>query len=393
MKKLLLFMAAACLSIPVCSAQYLYGTSVAAGTQASLVRFNPANNSFVTILKFFNYYQPVSTKDTLNKVIYFMTPNPGSASQNPDTLITFKVADSSMSKRPFAKGTFPYPQYYNGRLISVSPSGMAAFDLATNQFSLIDTNVKINGIHSADFDRTRGRYISMKRSSNSTFPDTIFVYTLATRVLNKYPLATIAGNSNEMCYSPTSDKALFLGAQTNTGNLGIYSFNLATQQVVFEMPLANTGTLVNCSTFDEVNNRYFCVKTTNNIGTGFNILEYKLNTSTAVDHLVGPPGLGFPQYFDNQHFPQTGTGIGNLAEEEPFKMYPNPAGNLLHLNIELSGQKTSIRILDLTGKVVLEKAIAEAKNTIDVSTLAPGKYVLTLIFKDKTYTRLFDKSE
>jgi hypothetical protein len=395
MRKALLFMIGAMITTHAGFAQYLYGTSVVVGQERSLVRFDPATNTFSTLLKKFDCYQPISTKDTVYKVMYFMAPNLSSASPNPDTLVTVKLTDTTVSKAPVAKGTLPFPMYTNGRLISASAQGMAAYNIATRQYSIIDSNVKITGLHSADFDHTRGRYICMKRNNNSSIPDTLFVYTMATRVLNKYAMG-VSGTSQEMTYSPANDKVVFMGTLSNTASHGIFTFSLAAQQLSLDAPLSIAGgVLINCSTFDQMGNRYFCVKTTNNNGTGYNIIEYRLNTQTIVDHNVifPAPGLGYPQYFDHLRVTAPGgSSVGMLNTEEPFKMYPNPAGNQLNVTIDLKGRSAAIRVSDLTGKTMLVMDKAAATNSVDVSALANGQYVLSIVFGDKTYSRLFVKS-
>ena len=367
--------------------QKIYGISVAAGTDRMLISFNPTTNDFDTLVKTFNYYQPTATKDTFRKVLYFMAPN---VSATQDAIVTVKLADTSVTQTFVDKGLMAFPQYYQGNLIALSTSGLISYNLSQNQYSVLDPNLKVTGVHSSDIDLTRGRYIFMKRNSSSALPDTIFVYTIGTRSLIKYPVQS-NGNSSEMAYSPTSDKILFWGAQVNTGAIGIYSFSLATQLFNPESILAtnNGGTLVSSGTFDAVNNRYFVVRTTNNLGTGFNVLEYRLNTSTAIDHLVGPPGLGFCQYFDNQKIPAT--AIGSVETDVPFRMFPNPASNSLLVNIDLKGRSASIQIMDLLGKIILSKENVGEVNDINISTLAAGKYLLRVGMKDKAYSRIFEK--
>ncbi len=392
MRKTLLLVAAALCSAPASFAQYLYGTSTAAGVNPCLVRFNPANNSFVTMLKSFNYFQLSSAKDTTHKIIYFTAPNLSSASQSPDTLIIFRLADTTFTTKSLPKGGLPYPQFDNGRLISISDKGMAAYDLTTNQYTITDSAVKVSGVHSADFDRPGRRYIFMKRSTTSNIPDTLYVYTIATHNLTKHVMG-VSSTSNEMRYSPVSDKVLFLGIPPNTADFGIYSFKLSTQAFALEAPINNNGgTLVNCATFDETNNRYFCVRTTNTSGTGFNIIEYRVSTGTLVDHNTGIPGLGFPQYFDNSYIPAPPhpSGIGHVTDE-PFRMYPNPASRQLNVQIDLNRQSAALAICDLTGKTIYTNERAAEKNSIDISKLAGGRYMLRISYKDKTYSRLFSK--
>lgn len=81
--------------------------------------------------------------------------------------------------------------------------------------------------------------------------------------------------------------------------------------------------------------------------------------------------------------------MGVEVESEPIggyvKLYPNPAVDFI--NLEIKGlnnisESISLRIYDLTGRVVLEQSETQNNNilqkTLDVSNLAPGLYTLEL---------------
>ena len=74
-----------------------------------------------------------------------------------------------------------------------------------------------------------------------------------------------------------------------------------------------------------------------------------------------------------------------VQELKGFKMYPNPAyGSEVYITTESNGTK-EIRVYDVFGEVVLTKRINT--NTLDISRLVPGVYVLQVTERKKTMTR------
>lgn len=64
----------------------------------------------------------------------------------------------------------------------------------------------------------------------------------------------------------------------------------------------------------------------------------------------------------------------NVTKKE-FRFYPNPVENLLHLDFEMAKVR-DISIIDLSGKILLTQKLHTAKNSIDVSFLKSGFYLL-----------------
>lgn len=74
-----------------------------------------------------------------------------------------------------------------------------------------------------------------------------------------------------------------------------------------------------------------------------------------------------------------------VQELEGFKMYPNPAyGEEIYITTSSNGSK-QIKIYDVFGEVVLTDRIAT--NTLDISRLGPGVYVLQVTELERTMTR------
>ena len=86
------------------------------------------------------------------------------------------------------------------------------------------------------------------------------------------------------------------------------------------------------------------------------------------------------------------TGIENRTYSEGLDIYPNPAQNNLHINVEsgktFNGSKVNLRIYDQQGRLVKEEifqTVAGTDKTIDIHSLTPGVYNL-VIFDKRDYT-------
>jgi subtilisin family serine protease len=69
----------------------------------------------------------------------------------------------------------------------------------------------------------------------------------------------------------------------------------------------------------------------------------------------------------------------SLQEEEffEFKVYPNPANDILNIQIPSANEITTLRIFDVLGKSVLEQDITESSSQLDMSSMASGLYIMS----------------
>lgn len=83
-------------------------------------------------------------------------------------------------------------------------------------------------------------------------------------------------------------------------------------------------------------------------------------------------------------FAQGQTAIEIPTKKAEFTIYPNPATNLINLNISEGTQPERIRIVNIAGQVVMNKFYDNSN--IDVSNLSPGIYLFQLTLHNKTTT-------
>lgn len=70
-------------------------------------------------------------------------------------------------------------------------------------------------------------------------------------------------------------------------------------------------------------------------------------------------------------------------------IYPNPASHLLHVNPNFGTLKATYRIINLLGKVITSGTIKN--NSVNISTLKNGIYLLELTDEEETFTQKFIK--
>ena len=93
--------------------------------------------------------------------------------------------------------------------------------------------------------------------------------------------------------------------------------------------------------------------------------------------------MAFPLFSSGQELVNVNTQ--QASELQGFKMYPNPVyGDEVYITT-LSNEIKNIKIFDVFGEVVLTDRIST--NTLNVSRLLPGVYVLQATEKQKTITR------
>ncbi|MBB6329882.1 hypothetical protein HNP24_000832 [Chryseobacterium sediminis] len=109
------------------------------------------------------------------------------------------------------------------------------------------------------------------------------------------------------------------------------------------------------------------------LGAYGSIYSYQITTTGTLKTLVITDPSGNKIYYNNSA--QLSTKEIDAATKI-FKAYPNPAKEVLHLeNIE---KNLSLKIYDLSGKLVSETTTNSNKTSIDISKLQKGQYIVTI---------------
>ncbi|MBK8723804.1 MAG: T9SS type A sorting domain-containing protein [Saprospiraceae bacterium] len=106
------------------------------------------------------------------------------------------------------------------------------------------------------------------------------------------------------------------------------------------------------------------------------------------------PAVNDYLWVDNLNFTGNVTGLAKTQKEATVLIYPNPANTDLLLDLSvIKDRNVTVSIYDVTGKKVLEIINMEVteKNSIDISTLKKGSFVITIQASEGTVTRNFIK--
>jgi len=81
------------------------------------------------------------------------------------------------------------------------------------------------------------------------------------------------------------------------------------------------------------------------------------------------------------------SSISNLLDEGSlFKVYPNPANNVVHVQTDaesLAAGDISVKLLDIQGRVLQTIPVTAEITNIDISQLAGGTYYVILVRKEQ----------
>lgn len=68
------------------------------------------------------------------------------------------------------------------------------------------------------------------------------------------------------------------------------------------------------------------------------------------------------------------TGVNEIAADNLFQVYPNPANDVLYISLKDITNYQSIQLIDATGRMVAERKITDTNMNIDIQQLSGGIY-------------------
>lgn len=86
------------------------------------------------------------------------------------------------------------------------------------------------------------------------------------------------------------------------------------------------------------------------------------------------------------------TSIQEELGNSGFKLFPNPAQNIINISSLALNGNISIIIYDLTGKIVIKTTLKGSQSTINIESIPTGIYLMTIIDSSKSNTFKFIKS-
>ncbi len=81
---------------------------------------------------------------------------------------------------------------------------------------------------------------------------------------------------------------------------------------------------------------------------------------------------------------ETPTGVNDILSGDEPLFYPNPAHGIIYLNAEPGAV---VRIMDITGKTVVDQRITQPRQALDISRLTKGLYLVKCEYEHKTVVR------
>lgn len=114
---------------------------------------------------------------------------------------------------------------------------------------------------------------------------------------------------------------------------------------------------------------------------------YVHNDAVSQPQLAFDPGAAYIIYRDEEEGQRNSVrflGIPAAADDPAsppgISIWPNPASDLLHLQLDRPMRGTTVEVHDLLGRKVLEQALeSSASPTVEVGQLQPGHYLLRIV--------------
>lgn len=75
-------------------------------------------------------------------------------------------------------------------------------------------------------------------------------------------------------------------------------------------------------------------------------------------------------------------GIDELNETASLNVYPNPAENIVNINVEKSYNNSELIIRGITGEIIERQFLNVGNNEVDITSLKKGAYLFQLISSD-----------
>jgi hypothetical protein len=75
----------------------------------------------------------------------------------------------------------------------------------------------------------------------------------------------------------------------------------------------------------------------------------------------------------------TYVGINAMTANDSWKIYPNPASENITVELPISTGKSSLRLYEITGRLIQEKQLQVGTNSFSITELPTGVYLAEVV--------------
>ena len=103
-------------------------------------------------------------------------------------------------------------------------------------------------------------------------------------------------------------------------------------------------------------------------------------------------GTSYAYHGGNRGFTTLSVTLG-IPENKllSFEMYPNPASDVLNVQLPTGTEKAEVSVFDYTGRLVSSKTISSNDSTLDVQNISKGIYIIRVATNSKIGVQRFIK--
>ena len=184
----------------------------------------------------------------------------------------------------------------------------------------------------------------------------------------------------------SSNVSLTHNATTKKIQLTVLSQVLPVELISFQAQNTEGGNLLTWQTATEVNTAYFDIESSTDGKTFQKIAETKAKGKAATYEYIDRHPLSITTYYRLKMNDLDGTSsysnVVSVSQNRPskIKIYPNPTRDNITIDLGETEQAT-IQLMDILGKVILEKDKQSGQVLLDMSSLAAGVYFTEITAK------------
>jgi len=115
----------------------------------------------------------------------------------------------------------------------------------------------------------------------------------------------------------------------------------------------------------------------------FRIMQVVRESAHLYENPTDEMGYGIPNFAMAYNLLET-LGVEEQLLEKQFAIYPNPTDNVVNISFPKEVKNATAELFDIFGKRISEKMVTSLENTLMMSNLAAGMYVLTITSEEKS---------